>query len=67
MNIKKEFTGPECQRFRDLCNFSDEELRVFDLRVKDKSTVQICMALNMSERTVYRRIQSIKRKIYKVL
>ncbi len=62
-----EFTRPECEYFRRNCNFTDEELAVFDLRVRDKSIVQICFALGMSESTITRRIRSIKRKIYRVL
>ena len=67
MNIKTEFTEPECDRFRQECNFSDEERAVFDLRVKARSIIEIQSALNMSESTVNRRIRNIKRKIYKVL
>lgn len=67
MNIKTEFTEPECARFRRECNFTDEERAVFDLRVKSHSIVEIQHALNMSESTVNRRIRSIKKKIYKVV
>lgn len=67
MNIKTEFTEPECDRFRRECNFTDEERAVFDLRVKANSLIEIQMALNMSEATVCRRLRNIKRKIYKVL
>lgn len=67
MNIKTEFTEPECEYFRKMCNFTPEELEVFDLRVKAKSIIEIQIALNMSESTVNRRIRSIKNKIYKVL
>ena len=67
MNIKTEFTEPECERFRRDCNFTDEERAVFDLRVKASSIVEIQMALNMSESTVNRRIKNIKKKIYKVM
>lgn len=67
MNIKTEFTEPECERFRRECNFSDEERAVFDLRVKAHSIVEIQGALNMSEATVNRRIRNIKRKIHKVI
>lgn len=67
MNIKTEFTQPECQRFRRECNFTDEERMVFDLRVKACSLVEIQQKLNMSESTVNRRIKNIKRKIYKVM
>lgn len=67
MNIKTEFTEPECERFRRDCNFTEDELKVFNLRVKAKSIVEIQCALNMSESMVNRRIRNIKRKIYKVL
>ncbi len=67
MNIKTEFTEPECERFRAECNFTSEERAIFDLRVKAHSIVEIQQALNMSEATVSRRIRGIKRKIYKVM
>lgn len=72
MNIKTEFTQPECERFRRECNFTDEELAVFDLRVKNKSVIQIQALLAernlpMSESTINRRLRSIKKKIYKVM
>lgn len=67
MNIKNEFTQPECDRFRRECNFTDEELSVFNLHVRSHSIVEIQQALNMSESTVNRRIRNIKKKIHKVL
>lgn len=67
MNLKTEFTEIECDRFRRDCNFTPDELRVFNLRVKDHSIVEISMRLNLSESTVSRKIKNIKRKIVKVL
>lgn len=67
MNIKTEFTQPECEFFRRQCNFTDEERAIFDLRVKAHSLVEIQQRLHMSESTVNRRIKNIKRKIYKVI
>lgn len=67
MNIKTEFTESECRRFREECNFTPQELAVFNLRVKDHSLVQIQDKLNMSESTVTRRIRNIKKKIAKVI
>ena len=67
MNIRTEFTDPECEWFRSVCNFTPDERAVFDLRVKDKSRVEIAIALKMSESTVDRRIRGIKKKIHKVL
>ncbi|WP_031477032.1 helix-turn-helix transcriptional regulator [Agathobaculum desmolans] len=67
MNLKTEFTEPECEWFRAVCNFTPDERKVFDLRVKDHSIIEISMKLQMSESTVSRRIKNIKRKIVKVL
>ena len=67
MNIRNEFTEPECEWFRNVCNFTPDELEVFNLRVKDNSRIQIAMQLKMSESTVDRRIRGIKKKIHKVL
>lgn len=67
MNIKKEFTVPECERFRKDCNFTPDERAVFDLRVKGYYNVEIASALGMSESTVSRRLRDVKRKILKVI
>jgi len=67
LNLKTEFTRPECEFFRQQCNFTEEERAIFDLRVQAHSLVEIQHKLHMSESTVNRRIRSIKRKIYKVI
>ena len=67
MNLRTEFTEPECEWFREVCNFTQNELNVFNLRVKDHSRVEIAMKLGMSVSTVDRNIKGIKRKIHKVL
>ena len=72
MNIKNEFTEPECEKFRRECNFTPDELEIFNLRVKDNLVVQIQMKLRekniyLSERTIERRLKNIKDKIKKVI
>lgn len=67
MNIKTEFTRLECEQFRHDCNFTPEELAVFDLAVQNKSNIQIGLALGMSQATVSRKIKAIKRKIIRVI
>lgn len=66
-NPLAEFTKPECDYFRENCNFTPDELEIFDLRIKDWSVAHISIELCVCERTVNRRIKSIKRKIYRVL
>lgn len=68
----KEFTRIECDRFRRDCNFTPEERAVFDLRVQDITLVALQeklkeMDMPMSSSTIDRRIQSIKKKILKVI
>lgn len=67
MNLRIEFTEPECEKFRTLCNFTKDELNIFDLRVSDHSIVEISQKLNMSESNINRKIKNIKNKILKVL
>lgn len=72
LNIKNGLTGPECERFRRECNFTDEELAVFNLRTKNLSYVEIQQKLNdqnlpMSEATIQRRLKSIKKKMQKII
>lgn len=67
MNLRIEFTEPECEKFRTLCNFTKDELNIFDLRVSDHSIVEISQMLHISESNVNRKIKNIKNKILKVL
>lgn len=62
---KFDFSHKEYLRLLDVCPFSDEEIKVFDMRRRGKSTIEISMALSLSDRTVGRRIESIVRKISK--
>ena len=62
---KFDFSYSEYMRFLERCPFDEEEIAVLNLRRKGKSRIQISMMLNMSDRTVDRRIASIKRKISK--
>ncbi len=66
IDLKNSFTELECERFRRVCNFTEDERRVFDMRVRGNSVVQISLSLNMSEATVNRRLKAVKRKILKV-
>lgn len=66
MNLKHDLTAPEADRLRALCNFTDEERQVFDLRIRDKSVVEISMALSLSVASTKRRLRSIRTKVAKV-
>lgn len=61
------FTRRECDLLRRECNFTPEELQVFNLRAANAMIVATSMKTAMSERTVNRRVASIKRKIFRVM
>ena len=63
----RDFTVPELNRFRELCNFTDSELEYFNLRAKDKSNVEIALLMNISEAQVSKLAKRVKSKMNRVL
>ena len=62
-----EFTKEE---FEEICNkamLNDELTKIFEMKIKDYSITKIALELNMSERTVNRKIRQLKNKIMRVL
>ena len=62
-----DFTVPELNVFRELCNFSDQELEYFNLRAKRKSNVEIAMTMNVSESQVSKLARRVKNKIKRII
>ena len=62
-----DFTVPELDRFRELCNFTPDELEFFNLRSRDKSIVEISLIMNMSESKASVLSSKVKKKIIKIL
>lgn len=54
------------RNYRHGCNFTDDELAVFDLRVKGKSRIEISMSLAISIATTDRRLRGIYEKVNKM-
>lgn len=63
----RDFVVSELQMFRDECNFTEEELQIFNLRAKDISYTAIAYQLGMSESKVYAIAKRVKKKMLKVL
>jgi len=63
----RDFTKPELDRFRELCNFTDDESTYFELRAKDKSNVEIALTMNISESQVSKLAKRVKSKIIRVI
>lgn len=63
----RDFTKPELDMFRENCNFSDSELEYFNLRAKDKSNVEISLAMNISTAQVSKLAKRVKSKMKRTL
>ena len=53
----------EIAKLKSRLNLTDEESVIFDMAMKDKTTTQMSNKLHISDRTVYRRIKRIEKKI----
>lgn len=62
-----DFTVPELNTFRELCNFTPDELQYFELRSAYKSNVQIAMIMHVSEAKVSKLARKVKDKILRVI
>jgi DNA-binding CsgD family transcriptional regulator len=63
----EEFTMKEIQYLKEVCNFTEQEERIFLMRAKGKSIISISIEEGVSDRTVNRRLKKIKAKIHKAL
>jgi len=61
--MRFEFTKSEIDYFLKNCYFSEEEEKIFILKLKNYSITEMALKLNISERTVSRRLNSVKKKI----
>ncbi|MGN0346327.1 MAG: helix-turn-helix transcriptional regulator [Lachnospiraceae bacterium] len=57
---------PELEKITTNANFTDDELKVFEMLIKRKSITEIASKLCVSERTINRRIEDIREKMAKV-
>lgn len=62
-----DFTKPELDMFRELCNFTPDEMEYFNLRSGGMSNVQISMEMNVSESKVSKLARKVKSKMYRIL
>ena len=61
-----QYTEPELEELRRLCNFTPREREVFDARASGKGVVETRFALHLSERTIERDSAKIRAKIARV-
>lgn len=62
-----DFTVPELNKLRELCNFSDAELEYFNLKSRHKSNVEIALTMHVSEAQVSKLARKVKDKIKRII
>ena len=63
----RDFTVPELDKFRELCNFTPQERIYFELKAKDKSNIEISFEMNISTAQVSKLAKRVRNKIVKIL
>lgn len=63
----REFVKPELDKFREECNFTDDELEYFEYKVRDKSNVYIAQQMHISEAQVSKIALRVRLKIIRVV
>ena len=61
-----DLTVPELNRYRELCNFLDDELIYFNMKARNKSNVQIAMAMSVSDAQLSRIAVRVKDKMRRI-
>lgn len=62
-----DFTKEEYEELKDKLMLNDELSKILEMKIKGCSIIEISMKLNISERTVSRRVDKLKKKILRVL
>lgn len=65
--MRFDFTRKEYEELKDKLMLNEELSQVLEMKIKGYSITKMSMELNMSERTVNRRVRQLKKKITKVL
>ena len=62
-----DLTKSEYEELKDKLMLNEELSQILEMKIKGYSITQISMKLNMSERTVNRRVKKLKQKIMRVI
>lgn len=65
--VIKDFTKPEADFLLENCNFTEEEEKLFRMRLKGVPLVEIREELHLTRRTCDNRSASVNRKIIRVI
>lgn len=62
-----DFNKQEYNHIKENLILNEEMSKILEMKIKRYSITKIAMELNMSERTINRRIKELKRKITKLM
>lgn len=65
--MKFDFTKDEYEYLKDKLMLNEELSKILEMKIKNKSIVEMSMELNLSESTISRRVDKLKKKIMRVL
>ena len=65
--LKLEFTKQEVDEIKSKIYMSEIQERIFEYRLKEYSITKMAMLENVSESTISRELNKVKRKIMKII
>ena len=65
--LKLEFTKQEVETIKSKIYLSEIQERIFEYRLKEYSITKMAMLENVSESTISRELNKVKRKIMKII
>lgn len=65
--VRLDFTKKEVEDIKSKVYFTDEELKIFDMWLREYSIVQMALEMNMGTATITRKKSKILKKIKKAI
>jgi DNA-binding NarL/FixJ family response regulator len=66
-NMKFDFTKTEYEHLKEELMLNEEMAKILEMKIRGYSITKISMELSMSESTISRRIEELKKKIMKII
>lgn len=65
--MRFDFNKEEYELLKEKLMLNEEMSKIFEMKIKGCSIIEIAMTLHISERTVNRKIKELKKRIFKTL
>ena len=65
--MKFDFTKTEYEHLKEELMLNEEMAKILEMKIKGYSITKISMELSMSESTISRRVEELKKKIMKII